>query len=135
MAATKSKGFEIVLNQAKHILKTRAWGFWDEEFAKRYRSALTEKIEEIHVSEKGWYALADFIKFHPQSEEVQSMIREQIATASKQGMKKIAYLGKKRMIQLRFNHLFFQKSDILVHAFIESEEEAIRWLLSEQPGQ
>jgi hypothetical protein len=43
----ESKGFEIILHDAKHIVRIRTWGCWDRELAKTYGNALGEKLDEI----------------------------------------------------------------------------------------
>ena len=100
------------------------------EVAKKYKSALREKIEDIQAGGKEWYALVDFTKLYPRSEKVQNMLREQIATAKEQGMKKIVYIGEKSAIQLRFD-ILFPINSLQEYPFVESEIEAIQWLLNE----
>ncbi len=131
MAASNNKGFKISLDPTRHLLRVRAWGFWDAEFAKKYKSALTEKIEELCVHGEEWYALVDFTAFfYPRSTDVQRIISTQIASADRQGMKKIAYLEKRSVVQLLLNRLFRER-DPQRHAFFESEEQALHWLLNE----
>jgi len=130
MAAESSKGFEISFDPAGHILRVSAWGPWDVEFVKKYARAFTEKVEELLASGEEWYALMDLTEFYPHSEEVQNILRQQIMKATEQGMKRLAYLGERSVAQLRLNELFLT-SDIRHYSFVESEEEALQWLLSE----
>jgi len=123
------KGFEISLNNTRNILRIRAWGFWDTEFAKTYENTIKERVKEIGNG-KIWYALADFRDFFPRSEMVQRIVNRQIAIAEKRGMKKIGYLGEPSGTQLKLNRLF-RAGDMQRHAFFESETEAIEWLLNE----
>ncbi len=129
MAPENGKGFEIALNTARHILRVRAWGFWDVEFVRKFDRAFTEKAEELQVSAKEWFALVDLTAFRPHSEEVQRMLREQLATAKKFGMKKLVYLGKKPMTQSQLKRLFLT-GDTQKCSFVESEEEVGQRLLN-----
>ncbi len=131
MTATKSKGFEISFDDSfLPILKTRLWGLWDEEFAKRYERMLLKKIEEIGGNGKEWYVLADFTAFYPQSQEVQYITCEYLTVATQQGLKGTIYLGKMVELQPRFKSLF-REQDLPPPIFVESEEEAIQCLLKD----
>ncbi len=130
MATENSKGFEIALDTTRHILQVSAWGFWDAEFVKKYNSAFTEKVEELRANGEEWYALMDLTGFYPRSAEVQHILREQITSAKKQGLKKLVYLGERSVVQLQLNRLFLA-SEIQQYFFTESEEEAFQWLLNE----
>ncbi len=130
MAAEKNMGFEIVLDSTRHILSVSTWGFWDVEFMQKYESAFTEKVEKLRASSKEWCAFMDLTGFYACSTEVQSMLCQQITKATKQGLKKLVYLGKRSAAQLQLNRLFLA-SDIQQYFFTESEEEAFQWLLRE----
>lgn len=130
MTAQESKGFEITLHDAKHIVRVRTWGCWDMELAKIYGNALGEKIDEIRENDEEWCVLVDVTAFHPRSEDVQRMMCEHLETASKRGIKKIAYLGTRSVVQLRLNRLF-REIEMPLHAFFESQDGALQWLLSE----
>jgi len=132
MTAENSKGFSISLDPIGHILRVSAWGFWDAEFMKKYNHAFTEKSEELRERAKEWYVFMDLIGFHPHFTEVQDILRQQITNAKKQGMKKLVYLGEKSVVQLQLNKLFLT-SAIQEYSFVESEEEALQWLLNESP--
>jgi hypothetical protein len=127
-----TKGFEIATDIRRHLLRVTLWGFWDVELAKKYRYAMREKIEEIVANGKEWYAIADFTQFYPRSTDVQRIIREQFETAKERGMKKIVYLGEKSAIQLRLDTGFLI-NNVLEYSFVESEADAIQWLLNESP--
>ena len=129
MIAQESKGFEITLHDAQHIVRIRTWGCWDVELAKTYRGALREKIKEICDNDKQWGVLVDVTSLSPRSEDVQWMIDEPLAPAGKQGIKKLAYLGTKPAVQLRLTRRF-RETDIPRYAFFKSQDEALRWLLS-----
>ncbi len=128
MDTRKSKGFEISFDPAKRILRVRAWGFWDAEFAKKYISAFTEKVEEIRTDGKAWDVLMDLAEFHPYSTAVQDILHQHLTTATKQGLRKVVYLGEMSVAQLHLRELFLVR-DLPQYAFIESEEEAMQWLL------
>jgi hypothetical protein len=130
METQKSKGFEISFDPMRRILRVRAWGFWDAEFAKKYNSAFTEKIGEIRTDGKEWYVLMDLAEFHPYSTEVQDILHQHLTTATKQGMRKVVCLGEMSVAQLHLRELFLI-SGLLQYTFVESEEEAMQWLLSE----
>ena len=128
METVNNKGFEISLDSARHILKARIWGEWDTEFAKKYERAFREKVEEIHADGKEWYALEDFSGLSLCSDDVQSILRQQILRAKQEGMKKLVCLGKRPIEQKQLTKLFLTNG-ILLNSSAESEEEAIQWLL------
>ena len=131
MAAKNHKGFKISLDRTRHVLRTRAWGFWDKEFAQKYKSALTEEVEELCARGEEWYALVDLTAFfYPRATEVQHILDAQIAPAQTQGMKKIAYLEKRSVVRSLLDRLF-REGDVQKHAFFESEEQALHWLSNE----
>ena len=78
---------------------------------------------------KEWSALADFTRLYPRSEEVQGILREQIAFAREQGMKDIVYVGEQADLQLRLDTIFLESPREPV--FFESAADAIQWLLNE----
>jgi hypothetical protein len=133
MDTRKNKGFEISFDPARRILRVHAWGFWDAEFAKKYNSAFTEKVEGIRTDGKAWDVLMDLTEFHPYSTEVQDMLHQHLTTATKQGMRKVVCLGKMSVAQLHLRELFLVR-DLPQYAFVESEEEAMQWLLYERPN-
>jgi hypothetical protein len=125
-----TKGFEIATDIRRHLLRVTLWGLWDADIAKKYKYAMREKIEEITKNDNEWYALVDFTRCYPRSDEVQDMLREQLAAAKEQGMKKIVYFGDKSAIQLQLDRVF-PISNLQKDSFVESEEEVIQWLLSD----
>ncbi len=129
-AMMNGKGFEISLDRTRHIVKARIWGVWDTEFAKKYERAFMEQVEEIRASGKEWYAFEDFRGLSSCADEVQRILRQQIVQAKKEGMKKLAYLGKSSVEQKQLSKLFLT-SGILLYASAESEEEAMQWLLQD----
>lgn len=128
MTAQESKGFEITFHEAKHLIRVRSWGCWDRELAKTYRHALDERIGNICGDDRAWNMLVDVRAFHPQSEDVQHMLNEQIDTASRCGIKKIAYLGIGDAAHIQLNRLF-RKTEIPQYALFEKYEDAVQWLL------
>jgi hypothetical protein len=100
------------------------------ELAKTYRGALRERIKEIYDNGKQWGVLVDVTALSPRSEDVQRMIDEPLVPAGKQGIKKLAYLGTKPAVQLQLTRRF-RETDIPRYAFFKSQDEALRWLLSE----
>lgn len=127
--ATARKGFEIALDNTRNILRVRAWGAWDPEFAKKFVRTMKETIsEKITTNGHEWGILADFRDFSG-SGEVQDMIQQQFSAVEHRGVKKIGYLGEQSVIQVQLNRLF-QESTMLKYAFFESEEEAMQWLLN-----
>jgi len=123
--------FEIVLDRTRNILRTRARGDWDVEYAQKYKKALKEKIRGIHADGKAWYILADFQDFYPLSEEVQRIMSQLIFTVKQQGMQKIAYLGKRSWMECKLQELF-QPENRIQHAFFESQREAIEWMMHDE---
>jgi hypothetical protein len=128
MTTSNTKGFEIATDIRRHLLRVTLWGLWDTDLAKKYKYAMREKIEEIRKNGNGWYALVDFTRCYPRSEEVQDMLREPLVAAKEQGMKKIIYLGDKSVVQSRLDRVF-PISNFQEDFFVESEEEAIQWLV------
>ena len=127
----KNRGFSISFDDTREILTTRAWGMWDEAFAEKYEYGLREKIEEVCANGQIWGVLADLRELLPRSEEVQRIImREQFAMARILGIEKIAYLGSQITTQLQKN-TFFRENGRQVFSCFESEDDAIRWLLTE----
>ena len=129
MTPEHSKGFEISIEPMGRILWVRAWGFWDADFGKKYISAFTEKVAELGANGKEWYALMDLTEFHPGAPDVQNMLRQQIMQATKQGIRKAAYPGKISAAQV-YRHVLLLTSNLPQDAFVESEEEALQWLLN-----
>ena len=130
MTAQESKGFEIALYEAKHLVSVRIWGHWDRKLTKTYRHALGEKLDDVCKNGEEWWVLVNVTAFHPRTENVERMLCEQIETVSRRGIKKIAYLGTGAAVQLQFNQLF-QKVVVPQCAFFEAQECAMHWLLSE----
>lgn len=130
MTAQNSKGFEITLHEANHLIRVRTWGYWDRELAKTCGNALEERIDSICERGEEWNVLVDVTALRPQTEDVQRIMREQIETASQRGIKKIAYLGTGETFHLRFE-LLFQEAEPPQYAFFEMQGDAVHWLLSE----
>lgn len=130
MTSQESTGFEITFHDTKHIVGVRTWGYWDGDLIKTYGNALGEKLDDIRETGEEWWILVDVTALHPQTEDVERMLCEQIHTASQRGIKKIACLGTGAAFQGRFNRLF-QKVVVPQCAFFETQESAVQWLLSE----
>ncbi len=131
MMTGNGKGFEIALHAARSLIKTRAWGCWDEDIVKKYDRALREKIEEFKADGTGWYALVDVRRFSACSEDVRTLLSEYLSAAWTQGLKKIAYLGT-GILSRSQDKRGFEKDDPLIRSFLDSENEAIQWLLHGQ---
>ncbi len=125
-----SKGFEIAVDPVGRILRVRAWGFWDATFIKKYAYALTEKTEELSANGGEWAALVNVTAFCPHSANIQRMMCQQIMSAGKMGLKKLAYVVKGTITQLQLNNIFLT-SPIQRRFFLESEQDAMQWLLNE----
>jgi hypothetical protein len=123
MNANSHKGFEIAFNLQRKILWVRAWGDWDLDFGKRYAMAIQGKIRELSSEWKIWYVLMDVNRFSAQSEEVWSIIREQLETENTSGLKKIAYIQNGIRPQLPSNN----ERDGPVQSSFESTDKALRW--------
>lgn len=89
------KGFEIMLNEARHLLRVRAWGCWDLEAARKFRHALREKAEDLDGNGQPWGALIDVADFSAQSPDVVNAIAAQMEeTSAASGIKKLAYVAR-----------------------------------------
>ena len=69
--------------------------------------------------------LADFMDCDVRSQEAQAMIREQLAVAKNQGVKKVGYLRKHPILESPLNQLLL--GDPQTYSFFESEDEALQW--------
>jgi len=118
------KGFEISLEVKKNILRTRAWGRWDANFANTYRDAISEKMQEICAYSNGWNVLADFRDFSPQTHDVWNVVMQQFIHPENPSIKNIVYLGNKETCIFREGN---QNGMIF-----EQEAEAVAWLLQDE---
>ncbi|GAK58470.1 hypothetical protein U27_05444 [Candidatus Vecturithrix granuli] len=122
------KGFAISIEAKKNILRTRAWGQWDTNFANTYREAILEKIQEIRASGNRWNILADFRDFFPQTPDVWNVVMQQFVMTKDAGISNIVYLGNQETSILR------EGDRVLTNGMIfEQEVEAVAWLLQDTP--
>lgn len=125
------KGFEISLEVKKNILRTRAWGRWDANFANVYSGVISEKMQEIRVYGNGWNILADFRDFSPQTHDVCDIVMQQFMNIEAAGIKNIVYLGNQE------TYLLQEESRDVPHIpvngmIFEQEAEAVAWLLQDE---
>ncbi|MBD3304797.1 hypothetical protein GF339_00425 [candidate division KSB3 bacterium] len=116
------KGFLIALNPGEHIIRIRAWGYWDITLTKKYGYALTEKTHEMLQNGRAWQMVIDFRHLYPRSEDIQRMLREYLEQASSHGIQHIVYLGDRATLQIRLDR-FFQEMTPEHEVFMASDEE------------
>lgn len=125
----KKQGFEISIDDARNILKIRAWGFWDAEIAGKYQYEFENMINEMKTKGKAWSTLVDVTEYSPQSARVQKIIRERMALATKCGLKKEACIVRSLPTKWQMKHLARQ-TDLPIRAEFQTEDEAMQWLSS-----
>jgi hypothetical protein len=128
--AEKAKGYDIFFDQKSSILRFRFWGFWDAVLSERFKAELQKKVGEIRAKQQEWYVLADLREYSAQSQAVQKSLREAMSFLKEKGMKKTARVVNRTLTQLQIDRLS-QEQGLTEYAFFRSEDEAIRWLLSE----
>ena len=80
------KGFRIVLDTVKRIMRVKAWGTWDEAFVKKYQHGFTEKAEELREYDTQWSVVVDLSEYIPNSKDVTHMMHEHVMAFRKSGM-------------------------------------------------
>jgi hypothetical protein len=50
----KKQGFEMSIDDARNILKIRAWGFWDAEIAGKYRYECSHNARLLRRQTEIW---------------------------------------------------------------------------------
>ena len=129
--ASPQRGYEFFINKKRRILKIRAWGIWDVEFAEEYDRELQQRI--LTISEqgtKGWYALADLNDFPPQLPEVQKTLMRGLEFGAKHGLKKEARMIGKALTKTQLARMM-KEAGMPANSTFQSEDEAIEWLLQE----
>ncbi len=127
----KKKGYDISIDDAKHLLRLQLWGLWDLELGQQFIKEFQKKVEELGASQKTWYVLADITKFPPQIQEVQKFLSEGMLFAKTHGMEKAARIVDNTITKMQIERLS-QESNLPPYAFFTDEAEAIAWLLQEE---
>lgn len=129
--ASPNRGYEFFMDCKKGILKIRAWGLWDVEFAEQYDRELQKRILDISKQcPQGWYALADLNDFPPQLPEIQPILIKGLEFGAKRGLKKEARLIGKALTKAQLIRLM-KEAGMPENSTFQSESEAVKWLLSE----
>jgi hypothetical protein len=128
--AEKVKGYEIFFDQKSLMLRLRLWGFWDAALGERFKVELQKKVGEIRAKHQEWYVLGDLREYPAQSQAVQKSLYEAMSCLQEHGMKKAARVVSTAISQLQIDRLS-REQGLPEYAFFRSEDEAIRWLLSE----
>lgn len=125
-----TRGYEFFVDRKQGILKIRAWGLWDVEFAEQYDRELQKRILDISKQcPQGWYALADLNDFPPQLPEVQPILVRGLEFGAKRGLKKEARLIGKALTKVQLARLM-KEAGMPENSTFQTEDEAIKWLLS-----
>jgi hypothetical protein len=127
----KKQGFEISIDDARNILKIRAWGFWDEEIAGKYKYEFKNMINEMKTRGKEWYTLVDVTDYSPQSARVKKIVKERMVLATESGLKKEARIVRSLPTKWQMAQLAKQ-SELPISAEFQTEDEAIQWLSNDQ---
>ena len=130
MTAHDSKGFEITLHDAKHLIRIRTWGDWNRELLKTCGEALQERVDSLCGNSATWNILVDATALSPQSDDAQRIMCEQITAASQRKIRRIAYLGTGVTVRFRSDPPA-QEAEFPQYACFATYEGAVRWLLSE----
>ena len=123
----KKQGFEMSIDDARNILKIRAWGFWDAEIAGKYENEFKTMINEMKARGKEWYTLVDVTEYSPQSAKVQNIVRERMIFATECGLKKEARIVRSLPTKWQMAQLA-RKSELPISAEFQTEDEALQWL-------
>ncbi len=92
------KGFEIALNQEQHALRVRAWGCWDDSFARKFAQVLESTVlYKIGRESRQWDFLDDFRDFTPQSGTVLHIVQDSLDALDIQ-MHHITHFEKNRQV-------------------------------------
>jgi hypothetical protein len=120
-----SRGFEVSLDRAHHILRIRSWGIWDIAVADAYKSAMRKAFGSLRG--RPWAVLSDRRRSSPQSEAVQAIIHDVMEEASKAGRTRAAVLIESASAKLQMRRLATETH--VPQRYFASESEALAWLL------
>lgn len=123
----KKKGFQVEIDYPRAILRVKVWGFWTVDDAKAYVEAFRQKAALL-VGEP-WYVLADISEFAAQKPEVSAFVEQTMAFAVDNGMVRAANLVDSALGKMQIARLS-QATGLPEFSFFQSEQDAIRWLIS-----
>jgi hypothetical protein len=119
------RGFELVTDTRRRVLKVKLWGLWDAKIAADYRAQGLECVREM--GSDPWSVLLDARLFPAQAEEVSRVRVELMTIASRTGMRRMASLVGTAVGKLQTSRLV-DEGQVREVAFFDDEEDALEWL-------